>query len=154
MLTERYHTLICRSRREKVAKLVSAIKHIGFANRYYGASISTTINFQETYNRPDQVQIYGQRTRQDLARASEKEESTALAEFGRACYNCEFRCVEGACCGNIDENRVFNILKENPTARKRFLGRLENEEIEQGYKSAPCLRLLQKARLKATDWTL
>lgn len=155
MFTEaRYNTLVCRSRRARNARLNGALKHIGFSNRYQGASISNTINFDETYNRPDQIRIYGKRSKQDVARMSETELAAAKNDFSKACDNCEFRHVAGKCQDGTNEAVVFSTLLEDADIRKRFAARLQNEEVEKGYKSTPCLKLLQKPRLKNDDWSI
>ncbi|MFV0484857.1 MAG: hypothetical protein ACK5MU_01325 [Candidatus Saccharimonadales bacterium] len=135
-------------RHMRFSHLLKALERIAFFRMYNGAQVSTSIDFDSTFNRADQREKNGTRTQESIAQQAYDKLTDAKAEFKSACKHCEFRFD----CGPAAKKElIFWELVEDQKVRQRFRNRIKTRDFQNGLKSVCCARLLQSERLKKSE---
>ena len=154
-------------RRLRHGFLQKSLELAGDAKKHNAAADSESPNFcfDEAYNKREQVEKFGHRSREDIAAQAAKEYKEATDNFVAACKHCEFypcrlEAGEDFSLSGVQEafrgrrREIFSYYYEDKAARGRINSRLQQTDIGDGAKTAPCLVLARSGKIKKSDWIL
>lgn len=147
-----YPSLAIRDCAEKMNYLKEVARKINLSQRHFVGALVDQDEFDHTYNQPTQIRYHdGHRSKEYISAYAEILSGHAAGCLSNACRLCTFR-NSLYCQGKEDEQRVFDILFLDPSARTRFLNRVLRACKEDGAIDRDCFRLIDEERLFKNSW--